>query len=280
MATVITEQEKLDRQARLKGAVKKVDGWWATSFTSKFSIRVVSAVEATSVTPNHITLVALLFAMAAAGLIYLATPVSFIVAAIFIQVAFALDCADGQLARFRQQFSDLGGFYDQIADRVREFLLLLSLVWAYHRMTGDDSIWLIGFLAFFFLYMLEYYGQQNRQIPSPADIGSKDSRTQATGAEEFDALEGRLDRIFPIAAFRMGEQLLIISLFLLASGIWGLMGSPLAMPAIKWLIITLALLGGAHAFYRPVRRLRAYYNWQRRGASQISEAADEVESSA
>lgn len=247
-----------DRKARLKAAIKARDGWWARVFISKASIRVVSAIAETGVTPNQVTVVSLIVALAAAGLFYLATPGALIAGGVLLQVAFILDCADGQLARFKSLRSDIGGWLDQIADRTREFALIIALAAGYFAKTGDATIWPLAMTAFFLLWMLEYYSQQNWQMPSPPREAPVAGTSAEETAEGYDNFEGVIDRIFPIAGFRVGEQLLIVTLFTVVAG------AASAIVLIKWLFITMCLLGGAHAVYRPWRRLSIFYAWKRK----------------
>jgi len=240
-----------ERSERLRAAIKTKDGWFARNFSAKLANRFVSLVGDTSITPNQVTLFALLVALVASYLMFTMEPIPLIVGSILLQIAFILDCADGQLARFRGVGSAIGGWLDQVADRIREFFLVLALIWGYYLVTDDVTIWPLGFAAFFLLFMLEYYSQMNCQIPDPV----KDESESDLGSEEdFDAFEGAIDRIMPLAGFRMGEQLFFFTLFGIIAGATG---DPVW---IKYLIIFVVLLGGAHLLYRPYRRLKAYYS--------------------
>ncbi|MFZ0667536.1 MAG: CDP-alcohol phosphatidyltransferase family protein [Acidimicrobiales bacterium] len=85
----------------------------------------------TRITPNAVTLMGLLVHLAVAGyVVTLRAPVSGISVAIVLvgwQLAFALDCTDGQLARERGVASPFGAWLDQLADYIAHVAVYLSL---------------------------------------------------------------------------------------------------------------------------------------------------------
>ncbi len=75
-------------------------------------------------TPNHITLISL------AGHLLVAAAIlsgNYVLAA-FLLVGFGLlDALDGAMAKIQNNVSDLGGFYDSVADRVKEIILYIAI---------------------------------------------------------------------------------------------------------------------------------------------------------
>ncbi|MFH2129378.1 MAG: CDP-alcohol phosphatidyltransferase family protein [bacterium] len=69
----------------------------------------------------------------------------------FLLTRILLDCADGQLARYTQQVSNLGGLYDLAADFFFTLLLAIALAYALIRYNGEDPFLVIPLAAFGFL---------------------------------------------------------------------------------------------------------------------------------
>jgi phosphatidylglycerophosphate synthase len=70
----------------------------------------------TSVTPNQVTILAILVGLLAAGCLGLKTSVGMMLAGLLIELKDILDSADGQLARAKQMFSRRGRFLDSLGD--------------------------------------------------------------------------------------------------------------------------------------------------------------------
>lgn len=87
-----------------------------------------------SVTPNHLTILNLLFTLSAGLFIYLAKYNFYLIlgAAIFIFLFGANDSLDGILARARRQVTKSGTFLDYTLDKVNYLLLLYALMLGQH----------------------------------------------------------------------------------------------------------------------------------------------------
>lgn len=130
----------VDEEAvRLRAAVKAHDGLFATYGVSPYSRHVARWCARRGVTPNQVTLVSLLTAVAGAGCVATGTRVGYLVAAALLMGSFVLDCADGQLARYTLRFSALGAWLDGVCDRVKEYAFYAGLALGAAR-EGDD-VW-------------------------------------------------------------------------------------------------------------------------------------------
>ncbi|MDH5679997.1 MAG: CDP-alcohol phosphatidyltransferase family protein [Spirochaetota bacterium] len=88
---------------------------------------VVKAVLPTSITPNQITLVSMIFGILTGLFIYLNDGIYLWLAIISLMLANILDCADGQLARARQSTgSTFGRAFDGLADNIVFFFIYLA----------------------------------------------------------------------------------------------------------------------------------------------------------
>ncbi|NBV98512.1 MAG: CDP-alcohol phosphatidyltransferase family protein [Proteobacteria bacterium] len=186
-------------EIKLKAAIKKIDGWWASIFSgpvANYLLRYIADIN--WISPNHVTLFALFLGVLASVCFVVASPLSMILGALLVQLSFIVDCMDGQLARYRQQFSVLGAWLDRIADRVKDFLYFFSLALGFflkHRDLKDLSnisgssmanhidyhigglnisfeswlVWPIAMVALFTILLIDYYVNQDMKL-APAVV--------------------------------------------------------------------------------------------------------------
>jgi hypothetical protein len=65
-----------------------------------------------------------------------------IAGAVLLQVAFTLDCVDGQLARYTRTFSTFGAWLDSVFDRGKEYVVYAGLaIGASH---AGDPVWILA----------------------------------------------------------------------------------------------------------------------------------------
>ena len=127
-------------RARLDAAVKAQDGFFTTFFVSPYSKYVARAAARIGLTPNQITVLSMCVGVLAAAGFGLGHRWSLIAGAILLQVAFMLDCVDGQLARYTRTFSRFGAWLDSILDRGKEYLVYAGLAIGSIRGFGTD-VW-------------------------------------------------------------------------------------------------------------------------------------------
>lgn len=105
---------------------------WSTKVCYFFSLRFVSLIQDTSITPNMVTYMSMLVSIAASILllVFHNQYLYWVIAAILYQVSYILDCADGQLARFKKQFSLNGWRIDLYSDKFKESIMYISITYA------------------------------------------------------------------------------------------------------------------------------------------------------
>ena len=120
---------------------------------------VVRMVWRTRITPNQLTVISFLMGIAASGFFLLATPRSFRSAGLLTILSSVFDCADGMLARSRNQESRFGEYLDVFLDRITEFFLFAGLTVGYYFYSGNRYLLYLGglSLALFFLQITLYY---------------------------------------------------------------------------------------------------------------------------
>ncbi|WP_410810163.1 DUF5941 domain-containing protein [Micromonospora sp. 067-2] len=114
-------------RAELRLSVKEKDDFFSTYFVSTWSPYVVRLAARLRLTPTGVTVISVLFALAAAVLFGVGGRPALVSGAVLLYLGFVLDCVDGQLARYTRHFSAWGGWLDTMADRVKEYVVYAGL---------------------------------------------------------------------------------------------------------------------------------------------------------
>lgn len=119
------------KQIKLLAAKTKDDEWWSSFVTAPIALVInYFVVDIKWVTPNRITFLSFIVAIASAVLIVSGGTNNFLLAAFLIHISHVLDCMDGQMARYRQSFSRSGNFYDKATDQIQLALWFGSVGYA------------------------------------------------------------------------------------------------------------------------------------------------------
>jgi Family of unknown function (DUF5941)/CDP-alcohol phosphatidyltransferase len=143
----LREMAEIDEdQIALDSAVKAMDGFFTTFFVSPYSKYVARFCARRGWTPNQMTTVSMGIGILAAIGFALATRPTMIAGAVLLQVAFTIDCVDGQLARYTRTFSKLGAWLDSVFDRGKEYVVFAGLaIGASHGF--DQDVWVLAAAA-------------------------------------------------------------------------------------------------------------------------------------
>ncbi len=131
-----------DERARLDSAVKSTDGFFTTFFVSPYSKHLARFAARRGWSPNAVTTVSMAIGLLAAAAFATGERWGLVAGALALQAAFVADCVDGQVARYAQRFSALGGWLDSIFDRAKEYAVFAGLAIGASR-RGDD-VWLLA----------------------------------------------------------------------------------------------------------------------------------------
>jgi phosphatidylglycerophosphate synthase len=101
--------------------------WAGRLYVRRLSPYVTRGLLPTRVTPNAVTWAMLLVGLLAAAVLTLPGVPAALGAALLIQAQILLDCVDGELARWRRQFSPAGIYLDRLAHFVTETALPIAL---------------------------------------------------------------------------------------------------------------------------------------------------------
>jgi hypothetical protein len=126
---------------------KPKDLLWNRFVARPLAAVVLVPLEATTVTPNQITLGTLLvFAGAAATMAFAPSWWGLLAAVGLLELAYVLDCVDGQLARLRGTSTPIGAHLDFLMDELKAFLLVAAVGVRLWRADGEVR-WLLEGLA-------------------------------------------------------------------------------------------------------------------------------------
>ncbi|GBE58110.1 CDP-diacylglycerol--inositol 3-phosphatidyltransferase [bacterium BMS3Abin01] len=97
-----------------------------------------AAIGRSGITPNQLTVLGLLLAIAVAFLVWYGY---FFIAAVVFAVGGLMDMLDGAVARLSEKVTPLGAFIDSTFDRLGEGIVLTSIALFYAR---EGDLWVVG----------------------------------------------------------------------------------------------------------------------------------------
>lgn len=132
-ADVVAGIELVDEAARqraewklIRGMNKSFEGPVDALINWRFSMRITRVLSHRSlaVTPNHVTILAILVGLTASVLASRGSYLAFAIAGVLLEVNSILDSVDGELARLRFQYSKVGQWLDNLSDDIVDNLFL------------------------------------------------------------------------------------------------------------------------------------------------------------
>jgi hypothetical protein len=210
---------------RLKLANRANDGFYSVFFLRRVSKLLTWAAVKIGATPNQVTIASFAIGLYAAYLFAQGDTWSLIGGAILLQVSIAVDCVDGEIARYTRKFSELGAWLDAITDRVKEYAVFLGLAYGAF-VHNDQNLWVLAAVLMAiqtFRHLSDYNFSQvvkaraAEEIPLPVDFMA-----------EWDGITAQLEELDPeddlafakkrirywlgkIVIFPIGERWLAIS---------------------------------------------------------------------
>lgn len=146
--------------------------WAGRLYVRRLSPHLTRLLIPTRVTPNAVTWTMIAAGVAAAGLMVLDSVLAAVGVVILIQLQILLDCSDGELARWRRQFSPVGIYLDRFAHYLTETLFPIAL----GIRCGEPVLGLVA-------AVLALMVRTERALVSVARLESGLGRAQDTAAE-------------------------------------------------------------------------------------------------
>ncbi len=132
------------------GSLKKIDVEEIPDilFFRPLAFLLVKLVYKTGVTPNQLTFIAILFALAGGYIFAQGGKENFFIGGIFFAMYNIFDCADGQLARLKKNGSSLGRIIDGFADYIAGIALYLAIGFGFANNSPDSqTMWIFTLIA-------------------------------------------------------------------------------------------------------------------------------------
>lgn len=146
-----------ERLTRLWQTKTKDDEYWSSFVTSPLAIGLnYFVVDLQWLTPNRITLLSFIVALASSVFILANSPGYFIVAAVLINLSHVLDCMDGQMARYRKLTSHVGSYYDKFTDQLQVIIWFGVIAYAAYEQSHSVVPLMLAFIGVSF-YSLRGY---------------------------------------------------------------------------------------------------------------------------
>lgn len=135
--------------------------WYMRVVNRRLGRAIASVAAQTRATPDHLTAMSFTAFLVGAGLLATVTPsVPVAVAAmLLLQLGFALDSADGQLARLRGTGSAAGEWLDHVVDAARHLMFHLAVLIGLHRFADVADVVLLVPLLFAVVSSVRFFAQ-------------------------------------------------------------------------------------------------------------------------
>ena len=95
-------------------------------------------------TPNQVSVLSFLLAIFSCILFLHSEYWIRIIGVILLQISFALDCSDGEIARIKNMSSKFGAWFDSISDRIKEIFMFSALTYLSYIEFQEIYVLLIG----------------------------------------------------------------------------------------------------------------------------------------
>ncbi|MGW0801802.1 CDP-alcohol phosphatidyltransferase family protein [Nonomuraea sp. NPDC002799] len=133
-----------EARVRLDTSVKDDDGFFATFLVSPWTRHLITPAVRLKLTPNAVTGISIGLAALSAVWFSGGTQGERLAGAALLYLSFALDCLDGQLARYTRTFSPMGAWADGMSDRLKEYTVYVGLALGFG---GGEGIWHLAVAA-------------------------------------------------------------------------------------------------------------------------------------
>lgn len=143
--TVRGEADLPDAETRLlRSQSSDTDGWVDRVFNRHISRAFSRMALRTPITPNGVTWLHICLGLFACALFATGSYLQGVLGAVLLQLSVALDCADGEIARLKLQFSRWGGTLDVMGDNVVHAAVFAAIGLAAQRQFGVRKAMALG----------------------------------------------------------------------------------------------------------------------------------------
>jgi len=190
------------------------------------SYRLTPVLLKTSITPNQITAVSLLFGLMCAVCFILGNYITGIIGALFLTASYTLDNCDGEVARTKNMSSEFGAKFDDIVDWLVDTSFFAALGYGTSQVT-EQPFWFWLGLAAAAGATIDYIIDLNYHSKNKKKEGSKTREQQASEPRQ---VKNKLDWIIYIFHKLSRADFCIIVLIL-------------ALCNVTWILLPFAAIG-------------------------------------
>ena len=146
-----------ERKERLRITFRPREEWWSRVFATPIAFLILTLVaDWRRITPNRLTLLSFGLTILSGVLILADTTARLVLAGIVLQIAYIIDCMDGQLARYRGVSSPIGSLLDKWSDFVKfPFVVVALALQASYHQPATTSL-LLGLVTLFLICYQPY----------------------------------------------------------------------------------------------------------------------------
>ena len=152
---------------------KDTDGPVSRILNRPISLRISKLLLKTGITPNQISIISTVIGLVGASFFFSGEYFYLILGGILIHIHSIVDGCDGEVARLKLRQTKYGGWLDAVLDRYVDAAIIFGLAYGYWNMTGDMTIWIIGFSALIGTFLNSYTSDKYDSIFKNGDMAKK-----------------------------------------------------------------------------------------------------------
>jgi len=152
---------------------KDTDGPVSKILNRPISLRISKLLLKTGITPNQISVLSTVIGLVGASFFFSGEYFYLILGGILIHIHSIVDGCDGEVARLKLRQTKYGGWLDSVLDRYVDAAIIFGLAYGYWSMTGDMTIWIIGFSALIGTFLNSYTSSKYDSIFKNGDMAKR-----------------------------------------------------------------------------------------------------------
>jgi len=149
---------------------KDTDGPVSQILNRPISLRITKLLLKTRITPNQISILSTVIGLVGASFFFSGEYFYLILGGIIIHIHSIVDGCDGEVARLKLRQTKYGGWLDSVLDRYVDAAIIFGLTYGYWSITGDVTIWIIGFFALIGSFLNSYTSDKYDSIFRDGDV--------------------------------------------------------------------------------------------------------------
>ncbi|MGB8002159.1 MAG: CDP-alcohol phosphatidyltransferase family protein [Anaerobacillus sp.] len=152
LPTTFLDNETILSYRKQSQSLSYKEDLWSWYVLRRISIYFTLLFRKLSLTPNTVSWMSVCFILLSGLSLVFATPLSIVLAALFYNIGYLLDCVDGELARITKQTSSKG-YYIDIIIQAAALPVFLSMVLTVLRKTGMLDVNLLGMILVYVTFV-------------------------------------------------------------------------------------------------------------------------------